>query len=446
MNKNSQYFIFLCMNQVSFSQLAQNMAVAAGALVLPFYLFSAASAAEISDDTEDREYVQSVYSECSPQFSDITPEKYSDIGELETLSFTLSNNANPDSMSVKINEKQLPFSLRETAVAGIYSGSIDVSGAKDGRQIVSLYAQSNDAIRCSFRDYIYVLYKNYDPEFPGKIVNTDTVASENIHIIDPLENTGLSTEELSREKFSGRAHITAPSLDSTIFTISQDGEYIEGTAPKGAKKIWIDFSDEEGNTEHYFLRKFSEGDTTWKYFASSRYKNLSRGLNTYRVYAEFENGEFSESETLILFFPPENSTDPFVDTIGHWAEDSVTFLRSKGIVHGRVKNELFVPDGLITKAESLKISTLSFNVKKQKFEKDDFLDVDASDWFADYASTAKNAELEQGDVLNPHENIAVGEAEMLIENATGRNNVSVEFSSSEVTRAEFADQVVKLMK
>ena len=416
------------------------------ALGLSLLGMSSSFASEISDNAginSTREYVQSVSSSCSPEFSDITPAKYSDIGEIETLSFSLSNNVNPDSVSVRINNKNLPFSLQKTEISGKYSGIIDVSDAENGRQIVSLYAQSNDAIHCSFRDYIYVLYKNKNSEF------SDTNRTKNTNKIEPFLR--LSTDEVSRQEISGNPHITFPSLDSTIFTISQDGQHISGTAPKGTKKIWVDFSDEQGNTEHYFLRKFNTGDTSWKYFASSRYHNLSRGLNTYRIYAEFENGKFSDSETIILFFPPENSTDPFVDTIGHWGEKSITFLRSKGIVHGRVKNKLFFPDAPITKAETLKIATLSFNVKKQKFQKGDFVDVKASDWFADYASTAKKAELSGGGyvsekMLNPHALATPRQAASLIMDATGRKNVLVEFSSSEVTRAEFSQEVVRLMK
>ena len=436
------------MNSIFHSKKIQKKIFAFGIIgtALGFSLLGMSSsfASEISDSTSlntTREYVQSISSSCSPEFSDITPEKYSDIGEIETLSFSLSNNVNPDSVSVRINNKDLPFSLQKTEISGKYSGIIDVSDAENGRQIVSLYAQSNDAIHCSFRDYIYVLYKNKNSEFSEKNINNNAT--------EPFLR--LSTDEVSRQEISGNPHITFPSLDSTIFTISQDGQHISGTAPKGTKKIWVDFSDEQGNTEHYFLRKFNAGNTTWKYFASSRYNNLSRGLNTYRVYSEFENGTFSRAETIILFFPPKHSTDPFVDTIGHWGEKSITFLRSKGIVHGRVKNKLFFPDAPITKAETLKIATLSFNVKKQKFQKGDFVDVNATDWFADYASTAKKAELSGGGyvsekTLNPHVLATPRQAASLIVDATGRKNVFVEFSSSEVTRAEFVQEVVKLMK
>lgn len=440
------FIFYVILNFMIFTQIFQKTAFFAGAIFLSASVFSGTFASENSEISEKREYTQSVSSSCSPVFFNITPEKYSDIGEIETLKFSVKNNVNPDSVSVRINTSELDFLLDSAPVSYTenqeFSGTIDVKNAPNGRQIVSLYAESNDAIHCSFREYIYVLYKN----------------SENIHVPDNQYSTpeiSRKNPEISLPVFSDDIVITFPVLDSQIFTIHDNTQKISGTSPKGAKKIWVDFSDEHGNTEHYFLRKFTSGNSTFEYFASTQYNNLSYGLNSYTIYAELENGEFSESETIILFYPEENYTKPFVDTIGHWAEDSITFLRSKGIVHGRnlTKNqELFFPNSTITKAESLKIATLSFNVKKQKFEentKDSFLDVNASDWFADYASTAKKAKLTmtEGKNLFPHANVTERDAVNLIHDASLVKMISaIGENRLKITRAEFSDEVVKLMR
>ena len=407
--------------------------------------FSSASASEV---IENRDYSPSVSSFCSPQFVEVAPEKYSDIGEIETLSFTLQNNANPDSMSVRINGTDLPFSLKETK-KGVFSGSIDVSEVENGRQIVSLYAQSNDAVRCSFRDYIYVLYKNKAENVHYPSLSEHMKEQENFDPLGELFQSSVpSTPEISREILFDDVKITFPAPDSTIYTMKENKQKISGIAPKGAKKIWVDFSDEHGKTEHYFLRKFSQGDTTWNYFASEQYSNLSRGLNMYRVYAEFADGKFSDAETITLFFPPENFTPDFPDTQNHWAKQAIHFLKSKGIVHGR-ENGKFFPDAAITKAESLKIATLSFNVKKHSYQENDFSDVQKSDWFADYASTAKAGKITgtKGDVLLPQQNVLERDAwNMIIDASLQKLDSEIAQDDFAVTRAEFSDAVFRLMK
>lgn len=423
--------------------LVQKKQATQAIIVLGVFLFSAAITATTSASADSDHYIPAASEACAPAFESINPEKYSDIGEIESLSFVLRNNANPKSVSVQINSEKTPFTLQENK-KGEFSGSIDVRNAKDGRQIVRLYADSNTPLKCSFREFIYVLYKNQKNNPHSFLLkNTDTTppnAKEN--------NTAITNKnpKISDTKY-GNIYITFPTREAQIFPVQKEIQRISGTAPQGAQKIWVDFSDENGSTEHYSLQKFSQGDKTWNYFASAPYTNLSKGLNTYRVYAEFENGKFSEAKTVLLFVPTPDSTQPFPDTIGHWAEQSITFLRSKGIVHGR-NIDVFAPDEAITKAESLKISTLSFAKEQKKYINGTFEDVKKEDWFAGYAQTAKEANIAETSEKNlmPNTPITPQKAEKIIQTASLKDLQKKISEQRKVSRAEFSDAVVKLMK
>jgi hypothetical protein len=97
--------------------------------------------------------------------------------------------------------------------------------------------------------------------------------------------------------------ITTPGKTGESVKVDQNSVYIKGTAPEGTQKIYVN---------DYALSKFSPGDTTWTYLASTSLDNLSKGENLFTVVAEGENGEKSKPATITLLYSGVGS----VATIG----------------------------------------------------------------------------------------------------------------------------------
>lgn len=95
----------------------------------------------------------------------------------------------------------------------------------------------------------------------------------------------------------------------------------------------------------------------------------------------------------------------FADTKGHWAQNTIRRLSDLGIVNG-IGNNLFNPDGLITRAEYLKIMMNFSGIEPVPYREGYCLDADADDWYCEYLQSA----LDKG--LIPKEMIASYKAEL----------------------------------
>lgn len=76
----------------------------------------------------------------------------------------------------------------------------------------------------------------------------------------------------------------------------------------------------------------------------------------------------------------------FTDTDGHWAEEYIKSLVSKGIISGRTATS-FAPDAKITRAEFTTLVVKTLNLQDQKAEQA-FVDVNKDSWYNQYINIA----------------------------------------------------------
>lgn len=101
---------------------------------------------------------------------------------------------------------------------------------------------------------------------------------------------------------------------------------------------------------------------------------------------------------LLMFVSTVQAVD-FKDTENHWAKNTINRLANLGIVNG-VSDTEFNPNGVITRAEYLKMMMNFVNVETTPYRYGECLDAVNSDWYAEYLQSA----LDKG--LIPKEMIA----------------------------------------
>ena len=82
----------------------------------------------------------------------------------------------------------------------------------------------------------------------------------------------------------------------------------------------------------------------------------------------------------------------FSDIRGHWAEASINSLAERNIVNGVTDTE-FMPDGVVTRAQYLKMIMEATGIKTVEYRYEECLDATASDWYAPYLQAALDAGL-----------------------------------------------------
>ncbi len=82
------------------------------------------------------------------------------------------------------------------------------------------------------------------------------------------------------------------------------------------------------------------------------------------------------------------TTVPFTDINGHWAQDDIAYMYSKGYVNGKTATE-FDPDSGITRAEFAAIAMRSLGMTGVSY-KGIFDDVTDADWYADTVQTVSD--------------------------------------------------------
>lgn len=81
------------------------------------------------------------------------------------------------------------------------------------------------------------------------------------------------------------------------------------------------------------------------------------------------------------------SAAAFDDIENHWAKDIINNLAAKGIVHG-ISDTEFNPDGIVTRAEFIKMAMDTVKIEEVPFRSGECLDVTASDWYGNYIQSA----------------------------------------------------------
>ncbi|MCH5210450.1 MAG: S-layer homology domain-containing protein [Oscillospiraceae bacterium] len=77
----------------------------------------------------------------------------------------------------------------------------------------------------------------------------------------------------------------------------------------------------------------------------------------------------------------------FADIRGHWAEHIINTLANAGVVSG-VSETAFNPDGIVTRAEFLRMALGAAEIEEATYRNGECLDVRANDWFAPYVQSA----------------------------------------------------------
>lgn len=77
----------------------------------------------------------------------------------------------------------------------------------------------------------------------------------------------------------------------------------------------------------------------------------------------------------------------FTDTRGHWAEGTINDLAGKGIVNGVTANT-FAPDGVVTRAQYLKMIMEATGLETAAYREGECLEVKGTDWYAPYLQKA----------------------------------------------------------
>lgn len=83
------------------------------------------------------------------------------------------------------------------------------------------------------------------------------------------------------------------------------------------------------------------------------------------------------------------SSHPFTDLSGHWGEDYIQELYTRGVVSG-YSDGTFRPDDEVNRAEALKIimDAFAYPLNVYSFDPYPFDDVDEDDWFREYVDEA----------------------------------------------------------
>jgi len=103
----------------------------------------------------------------------------------------------------------------------------------------------------------------------------------------------------------------------------------------------------------------------------------------------------------------------FTDTAGHWSEDYVKTLYTKGIIQGKTDTR-FDPNGEITRAELTKIALNAFKYElPAKVEAKPFQDVAVDAWFAPYVAVAKEKGIVNGQNSRFYPNASITRAAAL---------------------------------
>lgn len=89
----------------------------------------------------------------------------------------------------------------------------------------------------------------------------------------------------------------------------------------------------------------------------------------------------------------------FTDTRGHWAEETINSLADKGVVNG-VSADTFMPDGIVTRAQYLKMIMEATGLDTAAYREGECLEARSTDWYAPYLQSA----LDSG--IIPHAMIA----------------------------------------
>lgn len=185
----------------------------------------------------------------------------------------------------------------------------------------------------------------------------------------------------------------APTLEESSAETTASTYTIKGSGEAKASVIISGTNDATGTVD-------SEGQ-----FSVEVELKGSGETDTFSVSLKDAAGNVSSASKITIVSSATVSTDDtsddstseevsFPDTTGHWAEDYIKTLYSKGIIGGYA-NGNFGPDDSVTRAQILKMALLAFDHDASS-SSSDFSDVLTDSWYVDYVSYAKSQGIVDG--------------------------------------------------
>lgn len=127
----------------------------------------------------------------------------------------------------------------------------------------------------------------------------------------------------------------------------------------------------------------------------------------------------------------EDCQHPFIDIVGHWAEEDVCYLYSQNVIQGDTERN-FSPNDFITRAEFLKIALLHLGYKVYSVQSAQFTDVNPGDWYYQYATFARSKGYVTGysdGSFHPNDYITRAEAVVMIMRIAGISTYNSTYST-----------------
>ncbi|MFA5829358.1 MAG: S-layer homology domain-containing protein [Candidatus Gracilibacteria bacterium] len=163
-----------------------------------------------------------------------------------------------------------------------------------------------------------------------------------------------------------------------------------------------------GATEMLISNVSDFGSASWETYNTVKNWTLLSGTGAKSVYVKFRDAAHNTSSVVqanvtvdvaapapvvvqVPVVPVVQQPTPgvsFLDIATHWAKDYIVQLSQMGVIQGRTPGS-YEPDGLLTRAEMVKIALLTFGYKIDNANTKSFSDVDAAIWFAPYIALAK---------------------------------------------------------
>ena len=109
---------------------------------------------------------------------------------------------------------------------------------------------------------------------------------------------------------------------------------------------------------------------------------------------------------IIIAALPTAAAAEFEDTKGHWAEAIIDRLAELKIVNG-VSENMFDPDGTITRAEFLRMTMGAFGIEPEPYRAGESLDTSSTDWFRDYMQGAVDRCLIPSQMIDDYDAVIV---------------------------------------
>ncbi len=195
-----------------------------------------------------------------------------------------------------------------------------------------------------------------------------------------------------------------------------------GTISAGTKVSLIKPDEVPDNVMMYYTLDGSE-PTYGSYIFNISYPNFQAFLNApipvnedTVIKAKTIGFGRLDSEVVTFSYQAEKN---FSDTVGHWANDNIKYLVSKGIVSGMSDTE-FKPEAKVTRAQFAKMLTAALKIDPIKGSSLTFRDVPDDAWHHDYIAAAVKAGLITGydeTTFGPDDNISREQMAVIISRA-----------------------------